>query len=419
MEQVPDPSSVIVRIQAASLRNYIYWSTLIGVFSVILVIRVPIAIRLFDVIMLTNLILMLLLGYVVRISARMLCFILYLAVSGGIGIFHGTDTIALVAKEFLGISVSALYFYYFFRMIGNDFERTFSTYATIAFWFAVIALPIWAGACIYLQEYVRLRGLTAEPTAFCDLVLPAYYWYTYQYFTSRRYGARVAVFTLAIILTDSTNGYVCVMFGAILLLSGRLKYLVAIPLVLGGIIGLAYTFSADFRLRINDTLHAALTQDLRGANFSTYAIMSNLFVTQQVLKESPIIGNGLGSHPISHARFLADIPGVGVFVQTRGADLNAPDAGSLTLRSLSELGILGFLGELIFVFYFRVGGSGARAAISNAILVVFFLKLLRDGHYFPTEQFFFIFTYMLNYRQHKLEVRKIPRRVSSRLQWCP
>ena len=51
----------------------------------------------------------------------------------------------------------------------------------------------------------------------------------------------------------------------------------------------------------------------------------------------------------------------------------------------------------------------SRAAISNALLVVFFLKLIRDGNYFAPEHFF-IFIYMLNYRQHKLEVGQVVRR---------
>lgn len=391
---------------------------MIGMFSAFLRIHVPFAIRLFDGIMLVNLILMLVVGNVVRVPSRIVCFILYLALSGAVGILHGTDTITLVAKEFLGISITLVYFYYFFRMIQNDFERAFTTYARIAFWFAVIALPLWAGECVYFQEYVRLRGLTAEPTSFCILVLPAYYWYTYQYFTSRSHGSKVAVFTLAIILTSSTNGYVSVIFGTMLLLSARLKYLIAIPVVVCAIIGLAYTYSGEFRLRVDDTLRAAVTQNVRGSNLSTYALMSNVFITRQVLKESPVIGNGLGSHPISHERFIADIPGIGMFIRSGWADLNAPEAASLALRSLSELGIVGFLGLLIFMFHFHVSGNGPRAAISNAILVVFFLKLIRDGLYFAPEQFFFMFVYILNYRQYKVEAQSVVRRIRWKVRWC-
>lgn len=420
MEQVVDTSDVIVRLQYATIRSYIYWSTLIGVFSGYLVIRVPIAITLFDGIMVTNLILMLLVGNIVRVPVRILGFILYLCISGGIGLAHGTDTIGLVTKEVLGVSVSLVYFYFFFKMIRDDFERAFLTYAEIAFWFAVIAIPIWAGSCIYLHEFVRVRGFTQEPTFFCELILPAYYYCTYHYLTSRLYGARVALFTVAVVLANSTNGYLAALLGAVLLLAGRgrLKYLIAVPVIVGGLATIAYTSSALVRLRVDDTLAALVTQDVSKSNLSTFALISNVIVTRQVLQESPILGNGLGSHPISHDRFLADIPGIGRFFEGGFEELNAAEAASLGLRTLSELGLLGLSIVLIFVFYCRVGGSGPRAAISSAILIVIFLKLIRDGHYFPPELFFFAFVYFLNHRQHKLKAQASHSRAPSKFRWC-
>ncbi len=389
----------------ASLRNYIYWSTMIGVFCGFLRVQVPISIRLFDGIMLTNLVLMFLLVNFARIPAWIVCLIGCLALSGGIGIANGTDTMTQVSKEFLGISISVVYFYYFFKMIGNDFERAFLTYVRIAFWFAVIAFPLWIGSCIHLREYDRLKGLTAEPAAFCFIVLPAYYWCATSYLGSRKNGKEVAVFTVAFILSGSSMGFLGVAFGVVLLLSGRMKHFVAVPVVVGGLLGLAYWGSADFRLRADDTVVAALTQDVSGANLSTYALISNVFITQQVLKESPVFGNGLGSHPISHARFIGDIPGVERFIETGAADTNATEADSLALRSLSELGMLGFSGILIFMFYFHVGGTGPYAAISNAILACFLMKLIRDGSYFSAEQFFFVFIYMSSHRKHKLAIQ--------------
>jgi hypothetical protein len=160
-------------------------------------------------------------------------------------------------------------------------------------------------------------------------------------------------------------------------------------------------------MRIDDTLLAATTENVSGANLSTYALISNMIVTQQVLKESPLIGNGLGSHPLSHEKFMGDVPGIQSFVDMGTSDLNAADAASLTLRVLSELGLLGYIGVLAFLIYFHASGSGPRSAISNAILVHFFLKLLRGGQYFDPEQFFFIFVYILNHRQFKREARTV------------
>jgi hypothetical protein len=399
-------------ISKASLRTFIYYSTLLGVFSALFFIKVPFALRLFDAIMLVNLPLMLFFINFARVPMWVLGSILYLALNGGIGILNGTDTAPLFAKEFLGISISLLYFYYFFKFIHNDFERAFSTYARIACWFTIIAFPLWAAACLQAHGYERLRGLTLEPAAFCALVLPAYYWYAYLYFTARKHAVEVIVFTLAVALSGSSLGYIGVVFGVMLLLSGRKKHLLAVPIVVSGLLSLTYAVSPYFRLRVDDTLLAAVSGDVAGSNLSTYALISNLFVTQQVFKESPLIGNGLGSHPVSHARFIRDVPGAEAFLEGGTGTYNAPDAASLSLRSLSELGIVGLTAILIFLFHFHVGGRGVNAAISNAILVCFVLKLMRVAVYFPPEQFFLAFIYKLNHQKFQCEVRLAGRRHS-------
>ena len=197
---------------------------MIGIFSGSALIRVPVAIRLFDGIMLSNLVLMSLIVGFARIPIWIPSLVFYLALSGTVGILRGTDTIVQVAKEFLGISVSVVYFCYFFRMIGNDFERAFKTYARVSYWFAVIAFPLWIASCIYFQRYDRLKGLNSEPALFCYLALPAWYWFTGSYFSSRRHGREAAVLTIAMILSASSLGYLGIAFGTVLLLSGRIKH---------------------------------------------------------------------------------------------------------------------------------------------------------------------------------------------------
>jgi hypothetical protein len=387
------------------LRAYLYYSTMLGVFSAVVVIRVPFSIRLFDAIMLVNLPLMSLFVNLARVPRWILALLVYLAASGCVGVLNGTDTVPLVAKEFLGISVSVLYFYFFFKLIRNDFERAFRTYARIAYWFAIIGFPLWALACAQAQGFERLKSLTPEPAAFCTLVLPAYYWYAHEYFASRRYAAQVVVFTLAMALSVSSLGYISVAFGMVLLLSGRRRHLIAVPIVVCGLLLLAYALSPFFRLRMDDTVLAATTGDVGGSNLSTYALISNVLVTEQVFKESPLIGNGLGSHPVSHARLIGDVPGTDAYAASGMESLNAPDAASLGLRTLSELGIVGLSVLLYFLVHFHVGGRGQPAVISKAILVCFFLKLIRVGLYFPPEQFFFAFIYMLNHRHAEQKVR--------------
>jgi len=381
------------------LRNYLYYCTIIGVFCNLLFVRLNFHMHLVE----ANLLILCLLVRVTRISPWILAFMAYMAASGAIGIANGTDAFAGFFVQFRAISISLLYYYFFFRLIKNDFRRAFLTYAKVAYWFAVIALPVWAVTCLMEHEYVRLRGLATEPADFCILVLPAFYWYGSQFLTARRHGLKVCIFALAVVLSASSLGYLSVGLGLLLLLSKRRKHRLAAPLLVTGLLVLAYIESPYFRMRVSDTLVTATVGDFTGTNLSTYALLSNAIVTERVLAESPVLGNGLGSHPISHERFLYGLQGIDFFVEQHLQDSNALEAASLTLRVLSEFGFLGYLGVLAFLIHFRVGGKGDYGAISNALLVCFFLKLIRGGQYYPPEQFFFIFIYVLNYRQAKRE----------------
>jgi len=384
----------------AWLRNYLYYSTLIYVFSLRLdaAAGLGLGIRLIEL----NLLLMCLVVKVMRISGWILWFLLYITVSWVIGIAHGTSLFSWSFLEYRAIVINVLYYYYFFKLIRNDPDRAFLAYARLAFWFAVIAIPLWAFSIGWGQD-TRLHGLATEPAQFCALILPAYYWYAHLLLTTRKHVIEVAVFTLAVALSASSLGYICVAFGIVLLLSQRKKYLLVAPLIVAALLSAAYVASPYVRLRVDSARLIATTGDVTGAQLSTYSFISNAIVTQQVLKESPLIGNGLGSHPTSHARFLDSIPGVEYFSGLSLESMNALEAGSLTFRVLSEFGIVGYLGVLAFVIHFHVGGSGTRAAISNAIFVCFFFKLLRSGEYYQPEQFFFIFIYMLNYWKFKSE----------------
>lgn len=391
----------------AWLRNYLYYSTLIYVFSHLLIARFGLSIRLIEL----NLLLICFVVRFARIPKWIFWFILYLAISGAIGIERGRDTFSGFFIEFRAISINVIYYYYFFTMLRDDSDRAFLAYARLAFWFAVIAVPVWAITCIAFNGFIRLRGLATEPAQYCVLILPAYYWAAYRFLTARKKTIELIVFTLTLVLSVSSLGYMSAAFGIVLLLSVRKRYLVAAPIIVGTILGIAYEASSAVRIRVDETILAATTDELAGVNLSTYSLISNAIITQQVLKESPFIGNGLGSHPESHERFIGSIPGVQYFENLNLESINALEAGSLSFRVLSEFGVIGYCGILVFLWHFHVGGKGPHAAISNAILVCFFLKLIRSGEYFQPEQFFFVFIYILNYRT----ARESPDRVRHRL----
>jgi hypothetical protein len=381
-----------------SIEQYVYISTLLGIFCRIKFVA-GFDIQLFDFIIISNFLLMPFVVDISRVPKWLMGLSVYMFLSGAIGIASGTDSVGQFLKQFIGVGISALYFYYFFKLPRNSVGRAFDSYCQIAYWVSLVGFPLWLWS-VFMNYDTRLRSITTEPAEFCTLILPAYYWYTYLYFKKRRYGTRVLVFTSALLLSNSSLGFLSAVFGVVLLLSARRKLLLAVPLVTGALACIFYVSSNNFRLRVDDTASGVMSSDVTGVNLSTYALLSNMLVTEQVLRESPLIGHGIGSHVFSHDRYLDTIPGTDA-ISEGWLETNSTDAASMTLRALSELGILGFAGMLWFLIHFHVRGTGRHAAISNAILVSFFLKLLRGGLYFPPEQFFFIFIYIINYKEHR------------------
>ncbi|NUQ28982.1 MAG: hypothetical protein HOQ35_10775 [Acidobacteriaceae bacterium] len=403
-------STAAMRDQSAaaplSVERYIHFSTVWGIFSGFLVWHAGPTIFLFYLVMLSNLMLIWALQPPIVLPRWLAGFLVYLLATGIVGTVRGTDSLGETFKQLGAISLSAFYFANFFHAEGNLVNRAWATYIRAAYLFALIGILIWPAQCIYHYGLVRLQGMATEPAAFCLLTMPALYWYASQWLRFGNCRKESLWMALAVAFSSSSIGYTAVAVGLLLLFGKRFTGIVmATGLVAVLLVGL-YLVSPNVRVRVDDTFGALANNDVSDTNISTYALVSNMYVTGRVLAEHPILGNGLGSHVISSDRFVKDVPGEDL-VEAAGWDagFNTRDAASLTLRSLSELGILGFLGILWFIIHFRVKGESGHADISSAILMCFFQKLLRGGGYSNPEQFFFVLVYMLNYRQYHASLR--------------
>lgn len=398
---LPVPKST-VGLPRSPLRAYVYYSTILGIFSTALRVSVGVDIHPFYFIILSNVFLILWIDPTTKLPRWILYMLTYLSFSGILGILRGTDTALQFVKEFAGIGANAIYYFLFFRMIRYDYVRAFVTYAKASFFVCLLGFPLLALTSVRSGSLDRLQSIAQEPSAFCMLVLPAYFWYASKLLTKGKHVWKVILFTLAVALSRSSLGYLGVGFG-ILFLPFRSKVVrIALPAVVALLLGLAYSFSADFKLRADDTLFSSTGEDIGKANLSTYALASNLIVTEKVFEESPWFGNGLGSHVSSYRRLVGDIPGTELALQNWG-EVNANEAASLTLRLLSEQGIVGLVLVLWVVVHFHAGGRGTCSIISRAILTVCFVKFMRDGIYFGPEQFFFAFIYLLNHARFSAE----------------
>ena len=103
-------------------------------------------------------------------------------------------------------------------------------------------------------------------------------------------------------------------------------------------------------------------------NFSTYALLTNLWVAN----EAPcrLTGTGLGTHEINYEMgYQSDFVFYG---------LNKTDAYSLFTRLYSEFGIIG----VFLVVYLLLKYRNIDNPINVAILVVFIAYFIRGGYYF-------------------------------------
>ena len=264
-----------------SVKRFIFVSTLLGVFSQALNINVGSTIFFFYFVMLGNLLLIWIFLRPLILPKWLGWFLLYLLVSGLIGLIRGTDTFPLIAKQELAIGLSLFYFVNFFRLQANSIDESWATYVKVAYWLTLVGLVMWPIQCLIAHGFVRMHGLTLEPSAYCVLTLPAYYWFAYQWWFKGKHRKEVLWITLGVIVSGSSNGYIAVLFGIVLLFSKRVSAVLIATTLACGLGALLYVLSPNVQLRANDTFVALSESDVSNTNFSTYALISNMFVTER------------------------------------------------------------------------------------------------------------------------------------------
>jgi len=145
-------------------------------------------------------------------------------------------------------------------------------------------------------------------------------------------------------------------------------------------------------MKVNDTV-AVISgkKPLDSANLSTFAFCSNGFIAYKSFMRNPLFGSGLGSHARSYDRYIAQI----IDPTKIRHSLNREDASGLFFRFVSETGLLGTFLFFYFVvkFYVSKKKDDYLWPISNSIVCLFILSLLRQGNYFYGGLIFFVFMY--------------------------
>ena len=249
-----------------------------------------------------------------------------------------------------------------------------------------------------------IHALVSEPAAFVIVQSAAMYFAIGRFVKSN--SAKIGSYADALIIIStfilslSSTGYFALIIILLLLFSKQLNYkrILTGCIVLPGMIFLLYTSVPKFQERFNTMfllmagriyVDATYGEDAAGSSL----ILVNHFLIAKENAENHFLGTGLGSHHVAFRRYNkleAWFTGYGPHSML----LNENDASSLFNRILSEMGYIGVLAVLIFLFkFYNKKESIPWISINHASLVVILTVLLRGGHYFILGLPFFILSY--------------------------
>ena len=118
-----------------------------------------------------------------------------------------------------------------------------------------------------------------------------------------------------------------------------------------------------------------------------------MFITKMIFLNKPL-GAGLGAYKYEYEKNYKYLSPPEYLIKLKESKINKTDANSLFLRMLADLGIFG----LLMIIYFYVRGfkvfSNESKVIEQGAFFYLFVKLIREGHYFPPEFYFFLFIFL-------------------------
>lgn len=365
-----------------------------------------------------------------------------LIIAGLINILIDNDTLWNFFKIFLNIALHLVFYRYVMEYYEFDVKRMFSMYLKGCIFVSIIGmiqvvsyfvgfvpgykLSNWLPLNKWLFNPgglgMRVNAFFCEPSNFGTSIAPAFFVAVYTLvkknyeFLSQR-GAILII--VAYICTFSSLAYLGI-FIAIVLLAfnfGIIRYvLIAIPVSMI-LFTIAYNNVREFKVRVDgmkalfidnalqkgvpeNEVYAAKVQRIRRIlskiHGSSFVLYNNYYISKENFKNNPLLGSGLGSHEFAFEKYnlnylLGDI-----------YKFNTADANSMFLRLLSETGLLGVIFVFLYVSKFYVSKNlvaeedDSYWLISNALLVLILIQLIRQGNYTFSGFMFYAWMYYFN-----------------------
>lgn len=386
------------------IEDYLVWSTVLGP---ILFVPLSSSIELGYLIPIFNSLILLAMNRLAIHRNHLLALMAIIALSLVGTRVSGTSSTVIVA-QILGIGVLSVYYFSALTTLGLTPTRWMETYVWLALAIAVVGIALWP--LEYLFDDGRLKAIYSEPSFYVYVTLPAVGYCVNAYVNDRRYGPEILVFVLSYVLAASSLGFLGLMLIGLVTFGTWLKgwKVVGLAALLAVVAAGLYFASGNVRVRANEMAAAIATQDLSNTGATTFAFLGNVYVASQSFLEHPWTGIGIGGYANAYDKYIGDVSGVGEIVTREHSEitslqLNREDGASMFLRVAAELGLPG----LVVLFGFLIVCASVKgqpyAAIRNAILPYLIIRMMRMGHYFTVELYFFVGIYLLNYLNYRTQ----------------
>lgn len=345
------------------------------------------------------------------------------SVYGWLAAVQGED---LVIKQLVNILFSSVVFYGLIVHENFNLDEIIRKYVffckvILVLGFIQVLLFVFGAGDIFVAVFpflkqtnitLRFQSLTSEPSFIAFTFAPVVFFSLCKIFynTTDVVSKKWAYgFVLGYWLTFSLTAYMGVLVMLVILGFRNLttRRLVAACFIVVGGIGIfsfvAYRNVSYIMERVDDTYYGVThpftdTTTFKKVNLSTYAFLSNAYVTSESLKTRPLTGYGLGTHELIYDRFLPES------IQ-KYSSLNRTDANSMALRLTTETGLIGLLLFLYFIFHFRIISKRSFTpqmelywALNAGIFVMILIALLRNGNYTVHGKILFLFLYYYSWR---------------------
>lgn len=363
-------------------------------------------------------------GYPRYLIQIFIWFIVVGVVSVASGLYPMFDFI----KVFGGMFLSFTFYHYVVRYYRFNIVQLFSVYLKWSYIVAVIGIvQIISFKVGFLYGYnfrwvfnkwgvteggllgMRINSVFSEPSGLAAALAPAAYVAVYNLVHKKSFvldKKASIVILITYIISSSSTAYIGLLIILVLIVTTvKFRYLI-VGLGIGvALFSAFYKGSSDFQSRVDSSVALWVYQDFRieNTNTSSFVLFNSFHVATESIKEYPLFGTGLGSFKSAYQKHSLT---KNVEVIAYDFEFNTTDGNSLFVRMLVELGLVGIFVLVVLMFkgfiYLRTEDEFIQYKIvSQAILILILLNLLRQGNYFLNGFPLFILMYYYNWKQYR------------------